>query len=113
MSESSTTGGLTKVQWLICAIAALGFAFDIYELLVFPLISRPALAELLKALPADGPPVINVHGHLHERGGESCTAFPAGPSWNAASVTLTKNPRAPNLLMVVVTPDGRLAAKYF
>lgn len=72
-----------------------------------------ALAELLKALPADGPPVINVHGHLHERGGESCTAFPAGPSWNAASVTLTKNPRAPNLLMVVVTPDGRLAAKYF
>lgn len=52
MSESSTkTGGLTSVQWLICAIAALGFAFDIYELLVFPLISRPALAELLKVDP--------------------------------------------------------------
>ena len=53
MSESSTkTGGLTSVQWLICAIAALGFAFDIYELLVFPLIARPALAELLKVNPA-------------------------------------------------------------
>ena len=52
MSESSTkTGGLTRVQWLICAIAALGFAFDIYELLVFPLISRPALGELLKVNP--------------------------------------------------------------
>jgi len=52
MSESSTkTGGLTSVQWLICAIAALGFAFDIYELLVFPLISRPALAELLNVDP--------------------------------------------------------------
>jgi Icc-related predicted phosphoesterase len=72
-----------------------------------------ALADVLKACPAGGPPVINVHGHLHERGGESCAAFPAGPSYNAASVTLTKNPRAPNLLMVVVTPDGRMAAKYF
>ncbi len=51
MSESTPTGGLTRVQWLICAIAALGFAFDIYELLVFPLISRPALAELLKVDP--------------------------------------------------------------
>ncbi len=52
MSESTPTGGLTRVQWLICAIAALGFAFDIYELLVFPLIARPALAELLKVNPA-------------------------------------------------------------
>ncbi len=51
MSESTPQGGLTRVQWLICAIAALGFAFDIYELLVFPLISRPALAELLKVNP--------------------------------------------------------------
>ena len=38
--------GLTPVQWLICAVAALGFAFDIYELLVLPLIVRPALMEL-------------------------------------------------------------------
>src|SRR5688500_867652 len=38
---------LTSLQWLICGIAALGFAFDSYELLMLPLIVRPALAELL------------------------------------------------------------------
>ncbi|MCS7166818.1 MAG: MFS transporter [Gemmatales bacterium] len=35
------------VDWLIVIIAAMGFAFDIYELLMMPLIARPALAELL------------------------------------------------------------------
>src|SRR6187551_2586076 len=37
---------LTMTQWLICIIAAIGFAFDIYELLMLPLIARPALLEL-------------------------------------------------------------------
>ena len=37
---------LTATQWLICIIAAIGFAFDIYELLMLPLIARPALLEL-------------------------------------------------------------------
>lgn len=37
---------LTRLQWLICVIAALGFAFDIYEILVLPLIIRPAISEL-------------------------------------------------------------------
>lgn len=37
---------LTTTQWLICAIAVIGFAFDIYELLMLPLILRPALQEL-------------------------------------------------------------------
>ena len=37
---------LTRIQWLICVIAAIGFAFDIYELLMLPLIIRPALLEL-------------------------------------------------------------------
>jgi MFS family permease len=37
---------LTSQQWLICGIAALGFAFDIYELLMLPLIIKPALAAL-------------------------------------------------------------------
>lgn len=37
---------LTSTQWLICTIAAIGFAFDIYELLMLPLIVRPALQEL-------------------------------------------------------------------
>ena len=36
---------LTPVQWLICAIAAIGFAFDTYELLMLPLVLPPALAE--------------------------------------------------------------------
>ncbi|HEX6984075.1 MAG TPA: MFS transporter [Planctomycetaceae bacterium] len=38
--------GLTTVQWLVCVIASIGFAFDIYELLMLPLIVRPALMEL-------------------------------------------------------------------
>lgn len=38
--------GLTTTQWLICTIAAIGFAFDIYELLMLPLIVRNALMEL-------------------------------------------------------------------
>jgi MFS family permease len=39
---------LTGTQWLIVGIAALGFAFDIYELLVWPLVGRPALERLLE-----------------------------------------------------------------
>jgi MFS family permease len=42
---------LTPVQWLVCAIAAIGFAFDIYEILMLPLIVRPALLELTGAVP--------------------------------------------------------------
>ena len=37
---------LTSTQWLICVIAAIGFAFDIYELLMLPLIIKPAIASL-------------------------------------------------------------------
>jgi len=38
---------LTRTQWLIVIIAALGFAFDTYELLVWPLVGRQALERLL------------------------------------------------------------------
>lgn len=38
----------TAVHWLIVVIAAIGFAFDIYALLVWPMVGRPALEELLK-----------------------------------------------------------------
>jgi MFS family permease len=38
----------TPTTWLIVIIAVIGFAFDTYELLVMPLINRPALAELLR-----------------------------------------------------------------
>ena len=42
---------LTPTQWLICVIASLGFAFDIYELLMLPLIIAPALRELVNGAP--------------------------------------------------------------
>jgi MFS family permease len=42
---------LTLTHWLILIMAAIGFAFDIYELLMLPLILRPALMELLGAAP--------------------------------------------------------------
>lgn len=43
---------LTFTIWLILIIASIGFAFDIYELLMLPLILPPALAELLPHAPA-------------------------------------------------------------
>jgi MFS family permease len=42
---------LTPIQWLICVIAALGFAFDIYEVLMAPLVVGPAIGELTGARP--------------------------------------------------------------
>ena len=42
---------LTAIQWLICVLAAIGFAFDIYALLVLPLIIRPALMEMAQIKP--------------------------------------------------------------
>ena len=40
---------LTRVQWLICVIAAIGFAFDIYELLMWPLIVEGTIGSLVGA----------------------------------------------------------------
>jgi len=37
---------LGTTEWLICVIAAIGFAFDIYELLMLPLIVKAAVASL-------------------------------------------------------------------
>lgn len=51
------TPRLTSTQWLICVIAAIGFAFDIYELLMLPLIIAPALRELVNVAP--GTPAYN------------------------------------------------------
>jgi MFS family permease len=42
---------LNASHWLILCIAAIGFAFDTYALLVMPIIARPALAELLSVDP--------------------------------------------------------------
>ncbi len=58
---SSSSGGLTAsgrlsvTGWLVCAIAAIGFAFDIYELLMLPLVIKPALAALGGSTPAGVP----------------------------------------------------------
>jgi MFS family permease len=49
--HTSAAPRLTPTQWLICAIAAIGFAFDIYEILMLPLIVRPSLLELTGAVP--------------------------------------------------------------
>jgi MFS family permease len=40
---------LSTTQWLICTIAAIGFAFDTYELLMLPLIVGPAIGEMVGA----------------------------------------------------------------
>lgn len=54
MSQTPSYGSAsqwTPVAVLVCVIASIGFAFDIYELLMLPLIVRPALQELLGAEP--------------------------------------------------------------
>ena len=55
---------LTPVQWLICIIAAIGFAFDIYELLMLPLIVKTAIAD------------------LHPQIGTPQDWVPDGPTWS-------------------------------
>jgi MFS family permease len=54
---------MTKKVWLIAVIAAIGFAFDSYELLMLPLIVRPALVALL-GVPAADPMVNQWVGYL-------------------------------------------------
>src|SRR5215207_4510534 len=45
MPESPSTR-MTFTLWAVCVIAAIGFAFDTYELLMLPLVVRNALLEL-------------------------------------------------------------------
>lgn len=53
LNPDQSSQPLTTVQWLICIIAAIGFAFDTYELLMLPLIARPAILELGGFSPTD------------------------------------------------------------
>src|SRR5271154_4867949 len=46
MSEAAPRPISNAVKWTICAVAAMGFLFDIYVVLVGPLILQPALTEL-------------------------------------------------------------------
>ena len=54
---------LTTTHWLIIVIAAIGFLFDTYELLMTPLVAAPAIAELLK-VPQNNPLVTEWVGRL-------------------------------------------------
>src|SRR5690349_11253968 len=45
-TPTGTPAPLTPVQWLICIIAVIGFAFDSFVLLMLPLILRPAIEQL-------------------------------------------------------------------
>ena len=51
--SKDVTNRMTATGWLVCAIAAIGFAFDIYELLMLPLIIKPAIAALSAPLVQD------------------------------------------------------------
>jgi MFS family permease len=53
--------GLTA--WLVLTVAAIGFLFDTYELLLLPLIAAPAISEILQ-LPANHPDVTAWVGRL-------------------------------------------------
>ena len=53
LAPSQGRTGLTTVQWLVCIIASIGFAFDIYELLMAPLIFPDAIRDLTGASPTD------------------------------------------------------------
>lgn len=51
VAVASRPSRLTAVERAICVVAAIGFVFDSYELLVLPLIVRPALLEAGKLRP--------------------------------------------------------------
>ena len=57
-APQSKSPRLTPVQWLICTIAVIGFAFDTYEILMLPLIAPTALPDLTGAQP--GSPVFQM-----------------------------------------------------
>jgi MFS family permease len=52
-ASASAPQRLTSIQWLVCVIAAIGFAFDIYELLMLPLIAKTAIPALAAAPPEE------------------------------------------------------------
>jgi len=61
--SSPSAPRLTITHWLIIVIAAIGFLFDTYELLMTPLVAAPAIAELLK-VPQNNPLVTEWVGRL-------------------------------------------------
>ena len=57
-STEPPTARLTRVEWLVIAVACVGFAFDLYETLMMALLVRPAIAELGGLKP--GTPAFNL-----------------------------------------------------
>jgi MFS family permease len=56
VSFSPAAAPFSKTAWLVLIVAAIGFLFDTYELLMTPLVLAPALSELLR-LPPNHPEV--------------------------------------------------------
>ncbi len=50
-AQTGRAPSLTALQWIIVAVASLGFFFDSYQLLMMPLVLPPALSELGKLQP--------------------------------------------------------------
>jgi nitrate/nitrite transporter NarK len=63
-------------MWLICIIASIGFAFDIYELLMLPLIIKPALAAL-GGVTESGTPVLVPGSPAYSAWARTLFFFPA------------------------------------
>lgn len=51
MSSPPAAAPLGRTAWLVVVVAAIGFLFDTYELLMTPLVLAPALSELLRVPP--------------------------------------------------------------
>jgi MFS family permease len=62
-SSPAPDRSFTLTQWLVLVVAAIGFLFDTYELLMTPLVGVPAIAELLK-LPPNHPTVTEWMGRM-------------------------------------------------
>src|SRR5688500_5242895 len=63
MNDSAPSDKFTTTAWLVLTVAAIGFLFDTYELLLPPLIAAPAIAEVLQ-LPPNNPLVTDWVGRL-------------------------------------------------
>src|SRR5256886_11691992 len=55
-SNAGSSVPLGRTTWLVLIVAAIGFLFDTYELLMTPLVLAPALSELLR-VPQNHPEV--------------------------------------------------------
>lgn len=56
-NTNTTPSRLTLIEWLICALACIGFAFDTYEVVVMSVVVGPAVGQLGHLQP--GSPAFN------------------------------------------------------